>query len=171
MFACSTGANSNSHVLSEVAPVALFEVGVNGSDLRQTPLKPLTSTIGSDSSALSTDSDPSPPTRGLAMARAVRSGVFVNRGRVTNLRGMLRGSVEHCPATRFPHAESVVQPLIVSLLLASVLVATPLSAQSPPTASNSTSKPDAAADSLGSPSRPKTTKAKSARVGTAKVAT
>ena len=105
------------------------------------------------------------------MARAVRRGVFVNRGRVANLRGMLRGSVEHCPATRFPHAESVVQPLIASLLLASVLVATPLSAQSPPTASNSTSKPDAAADSLESPSRPKTTKAKSARVGSAKVAT
>ena len=96
MSACSTGANSNSHVLTEVAPVALFEVGVNGSDLRETPLKPLTSTIGSDSSgAFNGVCDPIPPNAGPGDGSCRAERGIRQQGRVPNLRGMLRGSVEH----------------------------------------------------------------------------
>ena len=98
------------------------------------------------------------------MARAVRSGVFVNQGRVAILHEC-RAAPKMIRRATVPYAEPVVQPLIVSFLLASALIAAPSSAQSPPSASNTT-KADSA-DSLGSP-RATTTKPRPAASGTAK---
>ena len=71
------------------------------------------------------------------MARAVRSGVFVNQGRVAILHEC-RAAPKMIRRATVPYAEPVVQPLIVSFLLASALIAAPSSAQSPPSASYTT---------------------------------